>query len=125
MSVSATADELGITSREFFEHAKMKMAYSIIFSAGSMMLLGFAAIAGGEANGYGDLRDAASTNSAVTDNVKNSYGALASGYGFACFVFMVGFILLLAAAIYVSPAACGSANEKLTIKRPIEINAAH
>jgi hypothetical protein len=41
--------------------------------------------------------------------------------GFACFIFMVGFILLFAAAIYISPSACGSNNEKETIKKPLPI----
>ena len=34
---------------------------------------------------------------------------------------MQGFILLFAAAIYLSPLSCGSANEKTTIKNPLEL----
>lgn len=46
MSIAATADELDPYSREFFERAKMKMAYSIIYAAGAMTMLGFASISG-------------------------------------------------------------------------------
>ena len=95
----------------------------------------------GEARGNGILRDAAAQSSTVSDNMKTSYSALASGYGkvpfylilnfyqlnncsgFACFLFMIAFVLLFASAIYVSPAACGSANEKLTVKKPLDLKA--
>ena len=46
MSIAATADELDTYSREFFERAKMKMAYSIIYAASAMTMLGFACISG-------------------------------------------------------------------------------
>jgi hypothetical protein len=81
MSVSATADELDISSRKFHEYAKMKMAYSIVVAAGSMVLLAFAAIAGGFAKGNGAMRDMAASDSSIDDKVTMSYAALASGYG--------------------------------------------
>jgi hypothetical protein len=46
MSLSATADELSAHSRDFFEKAKMKMAYSIIISAAAMFMLGLTSISG-------------------------------------------------------------------------------
>jgi hypothetical protein len=41
--------------------------------------------------------------------------------GFACFVFLVAFFVLLYGAIYVSPQCCGSVNEKKMLGRPEEL----
>jgi hypothetical protein len=42
--------------------------------------------------------------------------------GFGSFLFIVAFILLISAAIYISPFFCGSANEKKMIRSPQEID---
>ena len=42
--------------------------------------------------------------------------------GFGCFSYLVGFILLLAAAIHSSPLICGTQNEKNIIKTPRELS---
>lgn len=47
--------------------------------------------------------------------------ALEGGYGFASFCFILGFVLLFAAAIYLSPTSCGSELEKKTLSAPIEL----
>jgi hypothetical protein len=47
--------------------------------------------------------------------------ALSSGYGFASFCFILAFVLLFAASIYLSPTSCGSEHEKQTIKTPLEL----
>ena len=42
----------------------------------------------------------------------NGSQSVISGYGFSCFLFLVGAIFLFAMSIHVSPFICGSANEK-------------
>jgi hypothetical protein len=44
-----------------------------------------------------------------------------SGYGFASFCYILATLLLIAAAVYVSPVMCGSVNEQKMIKAPQEI----
>jgi hypothetical protein len=41
--------------------------------------------------------------------------------GFGAFTYVLGFILLVAAAIYVSPLICGTSNEKAIVKTPQEV----
>jgi uncharacterized membrane protein len=45
--------------------------------------------------------------------------------GFASFVFICAFILLIAAGIYISPFFCGSNNEKKIIRSPQEIDSGY
>jgi hypothetical protein len=98
------ADTLTVNSRNFYENAKLKFAASLMIGAATMMLLGFTSVNGGESK----------ANQLVADNinaagwVEDCYNALAAGYGFASFVHILGFILILAAAIYISPFLCGS-----------------
>jgi len=47
---------------------------------------------------------------------------LVGGYGFASFCYIIAFIILSAAAIYVSPVFCGSNNEAKMLKGPHEID---
>lgn len=49
------------------------------------------------------------------------YTDLSAGYGFACFLYIVGFIVSLAAAIYVSPLA-GSKMESKMVSTPQELD---
>jgi hypothetical protein len=45
---------------------------------------------------------------------------LSAGLGFGVFFLIVGFLLTLATTVYYSPFICGSANEKETLKVPME-----
>ncbi len=45
--------------------------------------------------------------------------------GFASFCFIIGFLLLTAGAIYISPLICGSNNERKMIRAPEEIDATY
>lgn len=97
-----SADTLTITSRAFYERAKAKLAASIILGAGSLMLLGFCSEDGGLSR----------FNTIQADNLDDdhqieAYTALSGGYGFATFCHILGFVLLCAAGIYVSPLVCG------------------
>jgi hypothetical protein len=58
--------------------------------------------------------------------MKQAYNQQLSGYGFASFVYVLGSILLLFAAIYISPVFCGSAFEKKMMwSGPVEIEAGY
>lgn len=50
---------------------------------------------------------------------------MSSFKGFASFCFIIGFILLTAAAVYISPLMCGSNNERKMIRSPEEIDATY
>lgn len=49
------ADALSTTSRDFFERTKAKLASSLALASISLMLLGFGAYAGGQAQAYNTL----------------------------------------------------------------------
>ena len=42
--------------------------------------------------------------------------------GFASFFFIIGFLMITAISIYVSPLFCGSPNEKKMIRTPQEVD---
>ena len=46
------------------------------------------------------------------------YQALSAGFGFGAFVYILAFVLLFAAAVYMSPMFCGSPNEVKMIRTP-------
>mmetsp|Transcript_22897 Transcript_22897/g.23549 ORF Transcript_22897/g.23549 Transcript_22897/m.23549 type:complete len:140 (+) Transcript_22897:76-495(+) len=115
-----SADTLTITSRAFYERAKAKLAASIILGAGSLMLLGFCSEDGGLSR----------FNTIQADNLDDdhqieAYTALSGGYGFATFCHILGFVLLCAAGIYVSPLVCGSNNEKKIVNNPQELDSTY
>jgi hypothetical protein len=97
-----SADTLTQTSRAFYERAKAKLAASIILGAGSLMLLGFCSENGGLSRSNAIYAD-----NSKDDEIEEAYSALASGFGFASFCHILGFVLLCAAGIYVSPLICG------------------
>jgi hypothetical protein len=56
------------------------------------------------------------------DLAVGSYHATQAGYGFACFIYLVAFLLLSFAAVCVSPFICGSFNERNVIRNPQELH---
>eukprot|EP01040_Poterioochromonas_malhamensis_P007949 gene7949-8591_t len=114
-----SADTLTATSRHFYERTKSKVAISIIVSAAGLGALGFCAATGGLSASSNDQAKNSSGDS------KDALEAQAAGYGFAAFAFILAFILLIAAAIYVSPLFCGSNNEKKIIRSPQEIDSGY
>ena len=113
-----SSDTLTVTSRNFFERTKAKLWQSVVVASAGLMLLGFCAISGGEAKANNEYLDRKGND----DHTDSAYGALASGYGFASFVFIVAAILLTMAAVYISPLICGSNNERKMIRSPQEID---
>jgi len=113
-----SADTLTTASRDFFERAKSKVALSIAVSALGLAFLGFTAYAGGEASAASNLADA----SGLSSNENHALQAIQGGSGFASFLFILGFFLLIAAALYISPFVTGSANEKKVLRAPQEID---
>eukprot|EP01038_Epipyxis_sp_PR26KG_P009900 gene9900-13320_t len=116
-----SADSLTVTSRAFFERTKAKLAFSIFIAASGLMLLGFCSASGGLSASNNNILQGTIND----DNTKKSLQAMAGGYGFACFVYLIAFILLISAAIYMSPIVCGSNNERKMIRSPQEIDASY
>jgi hypothetical protein len=82
-----------------------------------LLALGFCSSAGGLSS---------SANTRIENNLDEeddeSFEALASGYGFASFCFIVAFLLFMVAAVCISPLMCGSTNEKKVIRAPQEVD---
>ena len=113
--MSQDPDSLTLSSRQFYERSKAKLVVSVIVAAASMMLLGFCASAGGQAASANEVAGEQTVNA-----YKLAYKALVSGYGFAAFCYILSCILLILAAVYISPLFCGTAKEKNMIKTPSE-----
>jgi hypothetical protein len=45
-------DELSLTSRNFFERARVKLIMSLLIASGGLMLLGFCSFSGGQASKF-------------------------------------------------------------------------
>jgi len=118
--MSSTADTLTVSSRAFYERSKAKLGASIIIAAGSLMLLGFCSIAGGQAAAL--QQSIKQTNDAAAIKILQ---AQVSGYGFGAFVYILAFFLLVSASIYISPLFCGSTYEKTVIATPMEIDSGY
>lgn len=71
-----SADTLTITSRNFFERTKVKLALSIVTAAFGLFLLGFCSAAGGLSASNDQLN-----NNVNDDHVSQSYENLSGGYG--------------------------------------------
>lgn len=112
---AAAADSLTVKSRDFYERAKGKQVFALALAATGLMALGFCAAASGESNFSTILEDKQND-----DEIAEIYSALSSGYGFGAFFFILAVIFFWTAAIYIGPASCGSANEKMMMKSPQE-----
>jgi hypothetical protein len=110
-----SADMLSVPSRNFYENIRLKVAFSMSVFAGSLLLMGLCTSAGGQSSAANYVVDSNSTDDG------GAY-ALAGGYGFASFCYILGFVLLVVAALYISPLTFGSNNEKKMLKSPQEID---
>ena len=109
-------DELSTESREFYDKTRMKVVASLVIASIGLMLLGFSAADGGQAEYFKTKWTVAQNNHAST-NVLTSLLDLSGGFGFACFVFLCGSLLTLLFAIYVSPVCCfGSKDEQVNTR---------
>lgn len=77
--IHGSIDGLMPSSRLFYENTLLKTVLSIAYAGFALMYLGFMAHVGGEANASNILagRDINSSS----NNMKESYNSLASGYG--------------------------------------------
>lgn len=112
-----SADTLTVTSRAFFERTKGKLVSSLALIAGALGFLALCSIAGGLSAANQEYLD----RDINDDNEKDALQSLATGYGFASFFFIIGFLLFCTAGLYTSPLICGSANEKRMISSPAEL----
>ncbi len=96
-----SSDTLTYSSREFYENSKIKVSISLTFAGIGLLLLGFASIDGGLSQSSNLQADRTS------GDTEDYFDAQASGYGFSCFVKLIGAILAFAVSIYFSPVFCG------------------
>jgi hypothetical protein len=113
-----SADALTHSSRSFYERSKTKLFISLVLGGATLFMLGQTSAVGGEAHAQSDAAGAIHDAGGTDDGY---HEAMKSGYGFACFVFLVAFFLFGFAAVYVSPLLMGSNNEKKMIRSPQEI----
>lgn len=110
------ADTLTVSSRTFYERTKAKFTWSLAAAAGAIFLLALCSMAGG--------LSAAATEENEMDNqddhTLNASEALANGYGFAAFFFIIGVLVLCVGSLYISP-MLGSSNEKKMFSSPQEL----
>ena len=60
-------------------------------------------------------------SNANDDYTRGATSAAGSGEAFASFCFVLGFVMLVSAAIYVSPWCTGSVMERRTLCQPMEL----
>jgi len=113
-----SADALTLPSRTFYERTKGKMFVSLVLGAISLFMLAQASASGGQAHAESDVAGTIHSNGGNDDGF---HEAKKAGYGFGCFVFLMGFFIFLFGAIYASPFFMGTNNEKKMIRNPQEI----
>jgi hypothetical protein len=127
----ANLDELTRESRNFYERALLKFSGSLFFAALAFMFLGFTSQAGGLAHasnkahsdgifitGQFDLGSFSGTSYA-----KSADQSVAAGTGFACFAYLLAFILCCIMSWYMSP-YYGSKQELSMLNTPVELDGA-
>jgi hypothetical protein len=127
---AAAADSLTVKSRDFYERAKFKQVLSIVLAATGLMALGFCSSYGGLSNSNTILANREDDLVIIVDDdlfyvavhmgYDKIYSAMSTGFGFGAFFFILAVIFFWTAAIYIGPASCGSANEKMMMKSPQE-----
>ena len=108
-------DSLNPSAREFYERARLKLVLSLILAAFGMMFLAMVAGSGASAAAAYKI----STLSLVSSTeLKDSFLALRSGYGFQCFAALLAFFLSVFGALYFSP-LYQTPNDKIAVKDPM------
>lgn len=71
------SDTLTVTSRNFFERTRGKVALSIITAAGGLFALGYCSSAGGNSQAFSNYLK----TSGLTSDMKDAFHAAEAGYG--------------------------------------------
>ena len=122
-NMAVKVDDLSPASRDFYELTRLKLVASLVISSIGLMLLGFCAQDGGEAEYYKTKYDAAKKANAST-NVLTALMDTSGGFGFAAFVFLIAAILTLVLAVRVSPICYfGTKQEQMMLRQPQELDA--
>lgn len=133
-------DSLTVSSRDFYERARLKVALSIASGGLCMFFLGLTSSAGGEAHAAQILAKDSSLSGELRKRIlcmhpymrcriymyisyavclaqmsyaadfKDAFELQSAGYGFGCFVFLLGFFASLGLAIYYSTLINGYVN---------------
>lgn len=102
---------------------RLKVVASLIIASIGLMLLGFCAQDGGEAEYFKTKYDVAKKDNAST-NVQTALLNTSGGFGFAAFAFLIASILALALAVRISPVCYfGTKQEQLMLRYPQELDA--
>jgi hypothetical protein len=119
------ADTLTFKSRDNFERIKFKIILSIIYGALFLLVLGLATVSGSNGERYLGLHYALEAKKLESIKtfvyredlvlVPEQLGILTRGHGFACFCHFVACILILLAAILISPFFCGATAESTRV----------
>ena len=138
-------DTLTSHTRNYYESTKSKMAASLILGAFSMTLFGLCAVAGGKGEAlystglaYGDV-DASLWYNETSGNHTTIYTTevielafdgqdykdldeerlltFAQAFGFACFCYLVAAVLVIVAAVRISPLFCGATGDYAAITK--------
>jgi len=96
-------DELTKASRDFYERSLLKLTYSLMFGALGMMLLGFCASTGAKSTAGAYAAKSSYYKNYATTQAKDALQAKIGSFGFACFIMLVGFFVVAAVVIYISP----------------------
>lgn len=107
MSVLGGVDALTEISRNFYENTRTKIVLSLMFGCYSLFLLSWCCQAGGYATYYDQYMDSNLFSAVNDDTLIASVQANATGNGFACFFYLIAFILSAMAALYISPLVSG------------------
>ena len=107
MSVLGGIDALTETSRNFYETTRSKMVLSIMFGCYSLFLLSWCCQAGGDTTYYDQYMLSSQFSLVNDDTLIGSVEAVATGNGFACFFYLIAFILAGMSALYISPIVSG------------------
>ena len=117
-----TLDTLTLKEREFYERARLKLAFSLMFAAFGMMLLGFCSTSGGISAAINYFTDSFIYKTFSVSPLGGPLNDKAaqdqiSGYGFAAFAYILGSLISFTVALYISPLV-SSQKEKYALREP-------
>jgi len=129
-----SVDDLNDTDRSFYESTQLKVAYSFFLGSLAVISLALCSVCAGLADSFriaskdsgGSTEDGYVSQSAGYGNLFSSDHFVKMDFslmlfilvrtGFAAFLFVVAFVVLLSSAIMVSPMCCGSNKERALLK---------
>ena len=97
------ADALSIKSRDFYEYAGIKMAFSLALSALGMYAMARLCAAGGQSKYFNIMGDM----DYLSADQEDAQYAMEQGFGFGAFFYFLAAVFFWGGAVYVSPVSFG------------------